>query len=119
MALTGFFAMLLASALIVLLIGAANIAGLLITRGVARQREFALRSALGAAKSRVVRQLLTETTILFMAGGAVGLILAYGITRALQRVSLPVPARTLPSGPASRCDRSGGGRPTYRPYWAR
>ena len=89
----GFFSMLLVTALIVLLIGAANLASLLITRGLSRERELGLRRAIGAARSRVVRQLLTETVILFLFGGLLGLALAYGITSVLQSLSLPIPVR--------------------------
>src|SRR5688500_12689919 len=93
MMVAGFLGMLFATALVVLMIGAANIAGLLVTRGLARQREFALRRALGAARGRVVRQLLTETTILFLIGGGCGLVMAYGLTRVLQRLTIPIPLR--------------------------
>jgi putative ABC transport system permease protein len=72
---------------LVLLIGAANLAHVLLARGLGRRRELGIRLAVGATPARLVRQLLTESLVLTLAGGACGVAVAFALQRALPAIA--------------------------------
>jgi predicted lysophospholipase L1 biosynthesis ABC-type transport system permease subunit len=92
----------------VLLIACVNVANLMLARGAARQRELAIRRAMGAGTVRLVRQILTENLVLALGAGAVGLMLASVSLAAIGKLAgthLPMQSRVAIDGPVvlSRC----------------
>jgi ABC-type antimicrobial peptide transport system permease subunit len=85
---------------LVLLIACANVAGLLLARAASRSREFALRAAIGAARARLVRQFLAESTVLAIGGGIFGSILAIWALTAVKHLA----ALNLPGSAPVRID---------------
>lgn len=86
-----FFTVLMTIVTLVLAMACINVASMLLSRSIERRREMAIRLSMGASRGRIVRQLLTEALVLFLAGGAAGLLLAIWATRLLLLLQPPTP----------------------------
>jgi predicted permease len=96
---SGTLVMLFAAVVALLVIGCANLSILLLARGIARQHELAVRASIGASRTRLIRQLLTESVLLSVAGAALGVLVAY---RAVGVLSSMLPLYSFPHEAAIR-----------------
>ena len=96
---SGTLVLLFAAVVALLVIGCANVSILLLARGIARQHELAVRASIGASRGRLVRQLLTESVLLSLAGAALGVLAAYG---SVGTISSMLPSYSFPHEAAIR-----------------
>ncbi len=100
----GGFAMMFGPALVVLLIGCTNVACMLLARGIDRDVELSVRSALGASRSRIIGQLVAENLVLALTGGTLGIAMAYAVLRSVAAAMAqfqPQTAAMIPSSAAT------------------
>ncbi len=110
---TGAAAVLLGAFGLILLIACANVANLLLARGMARSREIGVRLSLGASRARIVRQLMTESALLSVAGGALGTLFSLWSFQALVALAMPRALHPEVPIPAFELDFS----PDFRVLW--
>ena len=85
----GFLGVLMGLVVLILLVAAANVAGMLLARAAAREKEIAIRLAIGSGRARLVRQLVAESLVLFLVGAAGGLLIAWWATTLLSAIPAP------------------------------
>jgi len=88
---TGFLGMLMAMVVLILLVTCANVAGMFLARGSAREKEIAVRLAMGSGRRRLIRQLVTEALVVFAVGGVVGGLVGVRALQAVPVEALPFP----------------------------